>query len=113
MRCVCVKDRNGADLPSEVLCACAKDMKQEKFFRSFREAASQVHLNQCAICENVWCTTESMAESVDRKSAKPSPAKRGCFQTFKKVHHEKWSFATVAEKGDTCMNSEVRNSVVK
>ena len=32
---------------------------------------------------------------------------------FKKVHHEKWSIATVDEKGDTCMNSEVRSSVVK
>ena len=56
---------------------------------------------------------ESMAESFDRVPAKPSPVKRRHFQTFKQVHHEKWSFATIDEKGDTCMNSEVRSSVVK
>ena len=32
---------------------------------------------------------------------------------FKKVHHEKWSLATTDEKGDTCVNSEVRSSVMK
>ena len=56
---------------------------------------------------------KSMAESFDRAPAEPSPMKRRRFQTFKKVHHEKWSSATVDEKGDTCMNSEVRSSVVK
>ena len=54
-----------------------------------------------------------MAESIDRTPAKPSPAKRVCFQTFKKVHHEKWSVATVYKKGDTCVNFEVCSSVVK
>ena len=69
--------------------------------------------NQGTICENVLCTTESMAESIDRVPAKPSPAKRRRFQMFKKVHHEKWSFAIIDEKGDTCVNSEVCSSVVK
>ena len=32
---------------------------------------------------------------------------------FNKVHHEKWSFATVDEKGDTCINSEIRSIFVK
>ena len=50
--------------------------------------------------------TESMAESIDRAPAKPSPAKRRCFQTFKKVHHEKWSFASIDEKGDPGVNSD-------
>ena len=54
-----------------------------------------------------------MAESIDRAPAKPSPVKMRCFKLFKNVHHEKWSFATIDEKGDTCMNSEVRSSVVK
>ena len=31
----------------------------------------------------------------------------------KKVHHEKWSLATVDEKGDTRVNPEVHSSVVK
>ena len=53
-----------------------------------------------------------MAESFDRAPAKPSLAKR-CFQTFKKVHHDEWSLATVDEKGDTCVNSGVRGTVVK
>ena len=57
--------------------------------------------------------TESVAESIDRTPSKPSPAKRRGFQMFKKVQHEKWSFATIDEKGDTCVNSEVRSSVVK
>ena len=54
-----------------------------------------------------------MAKSIDHAPAKPSPAKRRCFQTFKKVHHEKWPFAMVDEKGDTCVNSEVCSSVIK
>ena len=32
---------------------------------------------------------------------------------FKKIHNEKWSLASVDEKGDTCVNSEVYSSVVK
>ena len=109
----CVKDRNDADLPSEVLCACAKDTKQKKFARRFHEAASRVDRNQGAICENVLCTTESMAVSIDRAPAKPSSVKRRHFQMLKKVHHEKWSFTTVDEKGDASVNSEVHSSVVK
>ena len=105
-----MKDRNNADLLSGVLCACVKDMMKQKFLRSFREAASRIDRNHGAICEKVLCTMESMAKSIDCTPAKPSPAKRRCFQTFKKVHHEKWP---VDEKGDTCMNSEVRSSVVK
>ena len=54
-----------------------------------------------------------MAESIDRAAAKPSPAKRRCFQMFKEIHHEKWSFATIDEKGHMCVNSEVHSSVVK
>ena len=54
-----------------------------------------------------------MAESIDPAPAKPSPAKRRRFQTLKKVHLEKWPFATVDEKGDTCVNSEVSSSIVK
>ena len=91
MHCACVKDRNDADLLLEVLCACVKDMKQKKFLRNFREAASRIDRNHGAICEKVLCTMESMAKSIDCTPAKPSPAKRRCFQTFKKVHHEKWS----------------------
>ena len=45
--------------------------------------------------------TESMAESIDHAPVKPSPTKRGRFQTFKKVHCEKWSFTTIDKKGDT------------
>ena len=56
---------------------------------------------------------ESIAESIDRASAKPSLVKRRLFQMFTKVHHEKWSFATIDEKVDTYVNSEVRSSVVK
>ena len=91
MWCACAKDRNNADLPSKVVCVCVKDMKQKKLLWSFHEAASRVDRNQGAICENFLCTTESMAKSIDHAPAKPSPAKRRCFQTFKKVHHEKWS----------------------
>ena len=66
-----------------------------------REAASQIDLwNQSAICKNVSCSRESMAESVDCAPAKPSPAKRRRFQTFKKAYHKKWPFVTVDEEGD-------------
>ena len=54
-----------------------------------------------------------MAESIDRASAKQSPAKRRRFQTFKKAIHEKWPLVTIDEKGDTYVNSEVCSSVVK
>ena len=57
--------------------------------------------------------TESVAESIDHTPAKPSPEKRRRFQKFKKAQHEKWSFATFDEKGDICVNAEVRSSVVK
>ena len=53
-----------------------------------------------------------MAETVDQAPAKPSPAKRRGFQTFSKASHEKWPFVTIDEKGDTCVNSEVRSTVV-
>ena len=56
-----------------------------------------------AICKNVSCTRESMAESNDRAPAKPSPAKSRRFQTFEKACHEKWSLVTIHEKGDTCV----------
>ena len=108
-----MKDRKYADLLLEVLCVCVKDMKQKTFLPSFCEAASRIDWNQGTICENISFTTESMAESIDHAPAKPSPAKRRCFQTFKKVHHEKWPFAMVDEKGDTCVNSEVCSSVIK
>ena len=81
-----------------------------KFPRSCKLSRSE---SGRAICENVLGTMESMAESFDRTPAKPSLAKRRRFQTFKKVHHEKRSLATVDEKDDTCVNSEVRSSVVK
>ena len=54
-----------------------------------------------------------MAESIDHAPAKPSPAKRRRFQTFKKAHHEKWPFVTIDEEDETCVNSEVRSTVVK
>ena len=54
-----------------------------------------------------------MTESIDRAPAKLSPAERRRFQTFKKAYHEKWPFVTVDKAGDTCMNSEVRSTVVK
>ena len=85
-------------------------MKQEKFLQSFCEAASQT---QGAICKNVSCLKESMAESVVRASAKPSPTKRRYFQMFMKACHEKWPFSTVDKKGDTFVNSEVHSTVVK
>ena len=85
----------------EVLCTCAKDTKQKKFLRSFCEAASRIDRNQGAICENVSCTTESMAESIDCAPAKPSPAKRRRFQMLRKASHEKWPFITIDEEGDT------------
>ena len=53
-----------------------------------------------------------MAESLDRAPAKLSPAKRGCFQMFKKAYHEKWPFVTIEEEGGTSVNSEVRSTVV-
>ena len=112
MHCVCVKDRNNADLLLEVLCMCVKDTKQ-KFLWSYREAANRIDWNQGAICGNVSCTMESMAESIDRTPAKPSTAKRRRFQTFEKAYHEKWLFVTIDKKGDTCVNSEVRSSVMK
>ena len=105
---------------SEVLCACAKDTKQKNFFEVFRrehrirEAASRIDLrDQSAICKNVSCSMESMAESIDHAPAKPSPAKRRRFQTFKKAYHEKWPLVTVDEEGDACVDSEVRSSFVK
>ena len=55
------------------------------------EAASQIgHQNQGAICKNVSCTRQSVAESIDHAHAKPSPAKRRGIQTFKRAYHEKW-----------------------
>ena len=110
--CSCAKDRNDADLLSEVLCACAKDMKRKKFLGNFLIAASRVDRNQGAIYENVLCTMESMAESSDSAPVKPSPAKRR-FRMFKKVHHGKWSLATTDKKGETCVNTEIWSSVVK
>ena len=92
---------------------CSARAQKTRSRGSFCDMDSQIDRNQGAICENVSCVTESMAESIDRAPAKPSLTKRRCFQTFKKVHYEKWSFTTVYEKGDTCMNSEVGNSVVK
>ena len=56
---------------------------------------------------------ESMAESIGCAAVKPSPLKRRRFQTFKKVYHKEWSFVTIDEKGDTCVNSEVCSNVVK
>ena len=68
------------------------------------KAASQIdHWNQGAICKNILCSRESMVESIDHAPAKLSPAKRRCFQTFKKASHEKWPFVIIDEKGDTCM----------
>ena len=113
MGCACTKGRNYADLLYEVLCMGTKDTKQKKFLRSFHEAASQIDQNQGAIGKNVSCATKSMSESIDCAPGKPSPVKRRCFQTFKKAYHEKWSFATVDEKGDTCVNFVVCSSVVK
>ena len=54
-----------------------------------------------------------MAESIDQAPAKLSSVKRRRFQTFKKASHEKWPLVTIGEKGDTCVNSEVRSTVVK
>ena len=114
------KRQEYADLRMEVLCMCAKDVKQMKFLSSFtkkrcnHKAASQIDLqNHSAICKNVSCSRESMAESIDYAPAKPTPAKRRRFQTFKKAYHEKWPFVTIDEEGDTCVNSEVHVTVVK
>ena len=54
-----------------------------------------------------------MAESIDHAPAKPSPAKRRQFQTFKKASHEKWPFVTVDKIGDTFVNFEVPSAVVQ
>ena len=99
-----MKDRNNAELLSEMFCACAKDTKQKEFLQSFREAASQIDRNQGTICENVSCMTKSMDKSIDCAPEKPSPVKRGHFLMFKKVRSEKWSFATVDKKSDTCIS---------
>ena len=48
-----------------------------------------------------------MAESIDRASAKQSPAKRRRFQTFKIAYHEKWPLITIDKKVDNYVNSEV------
>ena len=78
------------------------------------KAASWIELqNHGAICWYVLCEKESMAGSADCAPAKPSPAKKRWFQKFMKEYLEKWSFITVDEKGDTCMNSEVRTAVLK
>ena len=53
-----------------------------------------------------------MAQSIDCAPVKPSPVKRGRFQTFEEAHHEKWPFVTIDEKGDTCENFEVRSTVM-
>ena len=105
MCCTCVKDRNNADSRLEVLCACTKDTKQKKFLQSFCDGASRIDQNQGAICENVSCTTSRTCKTVF--------SEKETFQTFKKVHLEKRSFATIDEKGNTCMNSEVCSRVVK
>ena len=51
-----------------------------------------------AVCENFSRARESMAESIDRAPAKPSPAKRRRFQTFEKACHEKWPLVAINEK---------------
>ena len=96
-----------------------KDTKQKKVSPKFpeasiHEAASRIDLqNQSAICKNVLCLREIMAESIDHAPAKLFPAKKRCFQTFKKAYHEKWPFITVNKEGDACMNPEVCSTVVK
>ena len=115
------KRQKYADLLPEVCCTGMKAMKQKKTFSKvsrreycIHEAASQIGLqNQGIICKNILYSRESMAESIDHAPAKPSPAKRRCFQMFKTASHEKWPFVTVDEKGDTCVNSEVPSVVVK
>ena len=69
-----------ADLLWEVLCTCVKDTRHKKLLRSFHKAESWIDWNQGAICENVSCLRESMAESIDRAPAKPPPVKRRCFR---------------------------------
>ena len=54
-----------------------------------------------------------MAKPIDCAPAKASPVKRRSFQTLKKACHKKWPFVTIDEKGDTCLNSDVRSTVVK
>ena len=110
-RCTCVKDRN--------MQICEGHEANKSFSKvSWREhciceAASQIDLqNQSAICQNVLCLRESMAESIDHAPAKPSPVKRRRFQRFKKVYHERWPFVMIDEEGDTCANSEVCSTVV-
>ena len=70
-----------------------------------------------AICRNVSCTKESMAESIDRATAKPPLAKRRHFQMFEKACNEKWPLVTIDEKGDTSVNvnseARSRSTVVK
>ena len=39
-----------------------------------------------------------MAKSIDHAPAKPSPAKRRGFQTFKKAYHEEWPSVTVVTR---------------
>ena len=59
------KTENNADLLSAR--ARKTRIKQKfRFLRSFHEAASRVDRKQSAICENVSCMMESMAESFDR-----------------------------------------------
>ena len=82
--------------------------------RCICKAASQIDLrNQGAICKKVSCSREGMAKSVGRTHEKLSPVKRRHFQMFKKAFHEKWPFVTIDKKGDSCLSSEVRSTVVK
>ena len=54
-----------------------------------------------------------MVKSSDHASVTLSAEKMRHFQMLKKEYCEKCSFVTVDKKGDTCMNSEVCNAVVK
>ena len=72
------------------------------------KTASCIELqNQDAICENILCVRESMAESIDHTPAKLSAVKMRHFQMFEKACRERWPFVTTDGKGDTCVDSEI------
>ena len=116
--CSCAKDRN-MPICSWKCSACGQKTRSRRSFSKVSqrehcicEAASRIGLqNQGAICENECFMCEGKHGWV--YCLHTYKTRRRCFQTFKKAYHEKLPFITVDEKGDTCMNSEVCNTVVK
>ena len=107
-----------AYLISEVLCACAKDTKQKKFPEENigvpKLQAESIFRIRAPFVKKTFCVwRKAWLECFDCTPAKLSPVTSRCFQMHKKAYDEKWPFTTTDEKGDACMHSEVRSTVVK